>query len=245
MPDHRRRHPSAGVLVRNPPEVGSRGTPAATSASCRLSHGGRWLGGHDQPIRCRHPRRRPRRVRRRRPRRPARPPHRRDRGEVLGRCLPQRRAASPRRRCSATPNSPTSSTTRPRPFGISGEVTFDFGVAFDRSRKVADGHVKGVHFLMKKNKITEFDGRGTFTRREHDRRREGRRVDRDGHLRQRDHRDRLAACACCRASSSRGTSSRTRTQILHARPARARSPSSAPARSAWSSPTSCATTASR
>jgi dihydrolipoamide dehydrogenase len=48
-------------------------------------------------------------------------------------------------------------------FGISGEVTFDYGVAFSRSRKVAEGRVKGVHFLMKKNSITEFDGRGTFT----------------------------------------------------------------------------------
>jgi dihydrolipoamide dehydrogenase len=48
-------------------------------------------------------------------------------------------------------------------FGITGEVSFDFGAAFDRSRVVADGRVKGVHFLMKKNKITEFDGWGTFT----------------------------------------------------------------------------------
>ncbi len=48
-------------------------------------------------------------------------------------------------------------------FGISGEVSFDFGKAFSRSREVAEGRVKGVHFLMKKNKITEFDGRGTFT----------------------------------------------------------------------------------
>ncbi|MEV0953803.1 dihydrolipoyl dehydrogenase [Promicromonospora sp. NPDC050249] len=47
-------------------------------------------------------------------------------------------------------------------FGMSGDVTFDFGKAWDRSRVVADGRVKGVHFLMKKNKITEFDGRGTF-----------------------------------------------------------------------------------
>ncbi|GAA4380367.1 dihydrolipoyl dehydrogenase [Agromyces bauzanensis] len=47
-------------------------------------------------------------------------------------------------------------------FGISGEATFDYGVAFDRSRQVADGRVKGVHFLMKKNGITEVDGRGTF-----------------------------------------------------------------------------------
>jgi dihydrolipoamide dehydrogenase len=39
-------------------------------------------------------------------------------------------------------------------FGFSGQVTADFGAAFDRSRKVADGRVAGVHFLMKKNKIT-------------------------------------------------------------------------------------------
>jgi dihydrolipoamide dehydrogenase len=48
-------------------------------------------------------------------------------------------------------------------FGISGEATFDYGAAFDRSRKVADGRVAGVHFLMKKNKITEIHGYGKFT----------------------------------------------------------------------------------
>ncbi len=48
-------------------------------------------------------------------------------------------------------------------FGISGDVSFDYGVAFSRSRKVAEGRVKGVHFLMKKNGITELEGRGTFT----------------------------------------------------------------------------------
>ncbi|CAM4011307.1 dihydrolipoyl dehydrogenase [Smaragdicoccus niigatensis] len=48
-------------------------------------------------------------------------------------------------------------------FGISGEATFDFGAAFDRSRVVADGRVKGIHFLMKKNKVTQFFGKGTFT----------------------------------------------------------------------------------
>src|SRR3954468_20052177 len=47
-------------------------------------------------------------------------------------------------------------------FGISGDVSFDFGVAWDRSRKVADQHVRGVHFLMRKNKIAEHNGRGTF-----------------------------------------------------------------------------------
>ncbi|AWH96506.1 dihydrolipoyl dehydrogenase [Dietzia psychralcaliphila] len=48
-------------------------------------------------------------------------------------------------------------------FGISGDVSFDYGVAHDRSRKVSDNIVKGVHFLMKKNKITEIDGFGKFT----------------------------------------------------------------------------------
>ncbi|GAB3598676.1 dihydrolipoyl dehydrogenase [Microbacterium tumbae] len=48
-------------------------------------------------------------------------------------------------------------------FGISGEVTMDFGKAWDRSREVADGRVKGIHFLMKKNKVTEYNGRGAFT----------------------------------------------------------------------------------
>ena len=48
-------------------------------------------------------------------------------------------------------------------FGISGDVSFDYGVAHDRSRKVSAQIVKGVHFLMKKNKITEIDGFGTFT----------------------------------------------------------------------------------
>jgi len=50
-------------------------------------------------------------------------------------------------------------------FGISsdGEISFDFGVAHKRSRDVADGRVKGVHYLMKKNKIQQFAGWGTFS----------------------------------------------------------------------------------
>ena len=36
----------------------------------------------------------------------------------------------------------------------------------ERSRKVSAGIVKGVHFLMKKNKITEIDGWGTLRPRE-------------------------------------------------------------------------------
>ena len=53
-------------------------------------------------------------------------------------------------------------TKEAKQFGISGEATFDYGIAFDRSRKVAEGRVTGVHFLMKKNKITEIQGYGTF-----------------------------------------------------------------------------------
>ncbi|MTD52795.1 dihydrolipoyl dehydrogenase [Amycolatopsis pithecellobii] len=55
-------------------------------------------------------------------------------------------------------------TNEAKTFGISsdGEIRFDYGAAYDRSRSVADGRVKGVHFLMKKNKITEYNGRGSF-----------------------------------------------------------------------------------
>ncbi|MFD3547345.1 dihydrolipoyl dehydrogenase [Streptomyces sp. NPDC058655] len=55
-------------------------------------------------------------------------------------------------------------TREAKTFGIKvdGQVSFDYGEAYRRSRKVADGRVKGVHFLMKKNKIVEYDGRGTF-----------------------------------------------------------------------------------
>ncbi|RFD26334.1 dihydrolipoyl dehydrogenase [Mycobacterium uberis] len=48
-------------------------------------------------------------------------------------------------------------------FGISGDVSFDYGIAYARSRKVSEGRVAGVHFLMKKNKITEIHGYGRFT----------------------------------------------------------------------------------
>jgi len=55
-------------------------------------------------------------------------------------------------------------TQEAKEFGISSDspIRLDYAAAFERSRKVADGRVKGVHFLMKKNKITEYDGWGTF-----------------------------------------------------------------------------------
>lgn len=48
-------------------------------------------------------------------------------------------------------------------FGIEGDATMAFGPTHKRSREVSAGIVKGVHFLMKKNKITEIDGWGTLT----------------------------------------------------------------------------------
>lgn len=47
-------------------------------------------------------------------------------------------------------------------FGISGEFTVDYSKAFSRSRAVSDRMVKGIHYLMRKNKITELHGWGTF-----------------------------------------------------------------------------------
>ena len=47
-------------------------------------------------------------------------------------------------------------------FGIEGEPTMAYGPTHARSRKVAEASAKGVHYLMKKNKITELDGWGTL-----------------------------------------------------------------------------------
>ena len=47
-------------------------------------------------------------------------------------------------------------------FGIEGDATMAYGPTHKRSRDVSAGIVKGVHFLMKKNKITEIDGWGTL-----------------------------------------------------------------------------------
>jgi dihydrolipoamide dehydrogenase len=48
-------------------------------------------------------------------------------------------------------------------YGIEGEVSMAYGPTHKRSRQVSAGIVKGVHFLMKKNKIEEIDGWGTLT----------------------------------------------------------------------------------
>jgi dihydrolipoamide dehydrogenase len=48
-------------------------------------------------------------------------------------------------------------------FGITGDATMEYKPTHARSRDVSDSIVKGVHFLMKKNKITEVHGWGTLT----------------------------------------------------------------------------------
>ena len=48
-------------------------------------------------------------------------------------------------------------------FGISGVVSLDYSRAVSCSREVADARVRGVHFLMRKNNITEIDGHRRFT----------------------------------------------------------------------------------
>src|SRR5262245_54976099 len=50
-------------------------------------------------------------------------------------------------------------------FGISRDVSLDYARAVSRSREVAEARVRGVHFLMCENNITEIDGAGRFTSR--------------------------------------------------------------------------------
>jgi len=52
---------------------------------------------------------------------------------------------------------------RAKEFGFSFDnLKLDYGVAFKRSRQTSDRLVKGVGFLMKKNKIDQYDGWGTI-----------------------------------------------------------------------------------
>ncbi|MEW1686001.1 dihydrolipoyl dehydrogenase [Streptomyces sp. NPDC093594] len=48
-------------------------------------------------------------------------------------------------------------------FGISGDAVMDFAVTHRRSRSVAEASAKGVHYLMRKNGITEVHGHGVLT----------------------------------------------------------------------------------
>jgi dihydrolipoamide dehydrogenase len=55
--------------------------------------------------------------------------------------------------------------TQRKTFGINvkGEVSFDYSVAFNRSRQASNRLSKGVQYLMKKNKIDSYDGWGSFS----------------------------------------------------------------------------------
>lgn len=46
---------------------------------------------------------------------------------------------------------------------VDGTVRVDYGAAHARSRSIAEGRAKGVHYLMRKNGIEEIEGRGVFT----------------------------------------------------------------------------------
>lgn len=48
-------------------------------------------------------------------------------------------------------------------FGIEGDATVAFKPTHDRSRQVSAGIVRGIHYLMKKNNITEIHGWGRLT----------------------------------------------------------------------------------
>ncbi|HET8987999.1 MAG TPA: FAD-dependent oxidoreductase, partial [Humibacillus sp.] len=54
-------------------------------------------------------------------------------------------------------------THEKKTFGIEGDATMSYATTHARSRSVADASAKGVHYLMKKNKIEEIDGWGTIT----------------------------------------------------------------------------------
>jgi len=54
-------------------------------------------------------------------------------------------------------------THEKKTFGIEGDATMSYATTHSRSRSVAEASAKGVHYLMKKNKIEEIDGWGTIT----------------------------------------------------------------------------------
>ncbi len=48
-------------------------------------------------------------------------------------------------------------------FGIEGDITMNYAAAHARSRAVSADRAKGIHYLMSKNGVAEFEGRGVFT----------------------------------------------------------------------------------
>lgn len=47
-------------------------------------------------------------------------------------------------------------------YGISGDTSVDYRAAYERSRTISQGRTKGVRYLMRKNGVAEFAGRGIF-----------------------------------------------------------------------------------
>ncbi|CAM5675546.1 Soluble pyridine nucleotide transhydrogenase [Streptomyces alboniger] len=154
--------PRAGSGMRHPraPRAPAWRMIVAQSHPCIAQRG----PPHGRPLRRRRARRRTRRLRGRHSRRPAGQAGSGRRGEVLrgGVCLNV--GCIPTKALLRNAELAHLFTHERKTYGIKvdGQVSFDYGEAFSRSRTVADGRVKGVHFLMKKNGITEFDGRGTF-----------------------------------------------------------------------------------
>lgn len=47
-------------------------------------------------------------------------------------------------------------------FGLRGEMSADYSVAFERSREVSVGRTKGIHYLMRKHRIEQVHGTARF-----------------------------------------------------------------------------------
>ncbi|MFF4136440.1 dihydrolipoyl dehydrogenase family protein [Streptomyces mirabilis] len=73
-----------------------------------------------------------------------------------------RRIPGPAPRATAAAESCRSADAEKFGVKISGDVSLDHHSAYERSRTVADGRAKGVGYLMRKNRIAQFEGQGTF-----------------------------------------------------------------------------------
>lgn len=126
-------------------------------------------------------------------------------------------------------------------FGIEGETKMRYDAAYERSRTVAADRVRGLRFLMRKNKIDEYEAHGTFIDR-HTMHIAGEDIDTqigfDSVI--------IATGAAPRLlpGTTRGPRVRTFEEQIMRRRCRRRSPSSGPARLASNSPISWQITAS-
>ena len=128
-------------------------------------------------------------------------------------------AASPRKALLRNAQLAHLLTREAETFGlrVGGPVTLDYTGGVPAQLEVAspEGRVKGVHFLMRKNEITEFTGRGVFHRRLDPRRHALVRRDRDPHLHRLRDRHRRP-----RPAAARHEPVRTRRDVRRADPVR-------------------------